>query len=74
MGSLDVVVVVWIAMSGLALWALIDIGARNGAQWPDPPAITRTGWILLVVLTGGIGAIAYLFAGPPARLGPRARR
>ena len=31
--------------------------------------MTRTVWLFLVLCTGGAGAVAYLFAGPPARLG-----
>jgi hypothetical protein len=73
MGSADWFVVLWIAAIGLALWALVDIGSRKDAQWPDPPALSRTVWLFLVLVTGGFGAVAYLLAGPPARLGPRRR-
>jgi len=61
MGWPEVVLVVWVALAGLALWSLIDILSRDRTEWPKSPSISRTAWLLIILITGGVGGIAYVF-------------
>jgi heme/copper-type cytochrome/quinol oxidase subunit 2 len=46
--------VVWLIM-------LIDCAKRDNQDFPGAGENTKTMWLLIVILTGGIGAIVYYF-------------
>ena len=46
--------IVWIIM-------LVDCVKRDNSEFPNAGESTKTMWLLIVILTGGIGAIIYYF-------------
>ena len=46
--------VVWLIM-------LIDCARRSNTDFPNATESTKMMWLLIVILTGGIGAIVYYF-------------
>lgn len=67
----DLLVAALVGMTLLLWWALFDILRRRTGEWPEPGP-SRWIWALVVILVP-LGAVFYLLAGPPARLGPRQR-
>jgi hypothetical protein len=62
-GIVVLVILVWAALLAFWIWALVD-----AIQVPDDrfyQSGTKLVWVLVIVLTGGIGAIIYLAAGRP---------
>jgi len=68
----DLLFVLLIGLGLLSWWALIDLLSRKDSEWPTD-GLSRPTWGLIVLLVPGLGALAYLVAGPPSRLGPRKR-
>ena len=46
--------VVWIMM-------LVDCAKRDNSEFPNAGESTKTMWLLIVILTSGVGAIIYYF-------------
>ena len=46
--------VVWIIM-------LVDCAKRDNSEFPNAGESTKTMWLLIVILTSGVGAIIYYF-------------
>ena len=69
----DLLFVFLIGLGLLSWWALIDLLSRKDREWPTD-GLSRLTWGLIVLIVPGLGAVAYLVAGPPSRLGPRKRR
>jgi len=46
--------VVWIIM-------LVDCVKRDNSEFPNAGESTKTMWLLIIILTGGVGAIIYYF-------------
>ncbi|MCL5070518.1 MAG: PLD nuclease N-terminal domain-containing protein [Actinobacteria bacterium] len=40
---------------------LVDCVKRDNSEFPSAGESTKTMWLLIVILTGGIGAIIYYF-------------
>lgn len=57
-----VVIVFFIAIPALMIWALIDLLQRPAQQWTDSGQ-DRLVWTLVVVLVGFVGPILYLTIG-----------
>ena len=68
----DYVVIFFLTSVALWWWTLLDVALRNSAEWPSTGP-SRPAWLCLILIAGAFGSVAYLFAGPPAKLGPRAR-
>jgi len=68
----DLTFVVLIGLGLLSWWALIDLLGRKADEWPTV-GVSRLTWGLIVFFVPALGALTYLLAGPPARLGPRKR-
>ena len=43
------------------IWMLVDVAKRNDDQFPPGGNDQKLLWILIVVLTGGIGSLIYYF-------------
>lgn len=56
------VLVLAVPSAGLWIWVLLDL-ARH-----EPEGSNRTTWMMVVALTGVIGALAYLIVRRPQRL------
>jgi hypothetical protein len=63
-GSVLILLVI-LALAALWVWALVD--AIRVPDDSDYRAGTKLVWILVIVLTGFIGAAVYLAVGRPAR-------
>jgi hypothetical protein len=59
------ILLVVLALAALWLWALVD--AIRVPDDADYRAGTKLIWVLVIVLTGFIGAAVYLAVGRPAR-------
>jgi hypothetical protein len=59
------ILLVVLALAALWLWALVD--AIRVPDDADYRAGTKLVWVLVIVLTGFIGAAVYLAVGRPAR-------
>jgi len=59
------ILLVVLALAALWLWALVD--AIRVPDDGDYRAGTKLVWVLVIVLTGFIGAAVYLAVGRPAR-------
>jgi hypothetical protein len=59
------ILLVLLALAALWVWALVD--AIRVPDDSDYRAGTKLVWILVIVLTGFIGAAVYLAVGRPAR-------
>jgi hypothetical protein len=68
----DYVLVFALASVALWWWTLADLILRKQHEWPGGD-LSRAVWGIVIVVFGALGSIAYLLAGPPAKLGPRAR-
>jgi hypothetical protein len=64
MGGVLILLVV-LALAALWIWALVD--AIRVPDDADYRAGTKLLWVLVIVLTGFIGAAVYLAVGRPAR-------
>jgi UDP-N-acetylmuramyl pentapeptide phosphotransferase/UDP-N-acetylglucosamine-1-phosphate transferase len=64
MGGVLILLVV-LALAALWIWALVD--AIRVPDDADYRAGTKLVWVLVIVLTGFIGAAVYLAVGRPAR-------
>jgi hypothetical protein len=63
--SSALILLVILALAALWVWALVDaIRVLDDAQYR---AGTKLVWVLVIVLTGLIGAAVYLAVGRPAR-------
>ena len=49
-------VIVGLASFGITVWMLIDVLKRSDAEMPN-----KVMWVLIILLTGGIGALVYFF-------------
>jgi hypothetical protein len=68
----DLLFVLLIGLGLLSWWAFIDLLSRKDGEWPTD-GLSRLTWGFIVLTVPGLGALAYLVAGPPSRLGPRKR-
>lgn len=68
----DLLFVFLIGLGLLSWWALVDLLSRKDREWPTA-GLSRVTWGVIVLMVPGLGAVAYLVAGPPSSLGPRKR-
>ncbi len=54
-------VAIWIFLLVVWIIMLIDVVKRPNDQFPGGGENTKTIWLVVVILTGGIGAIVYYF-------------
>ena len=54
-------VAVWIFLFVVWIIMLIDVAKRPNDQFPGGGENAKTMWLIIVILTGGIGAIVYYF-------------
>ncbi len=54
-------VAVWIFLFVVWIIMLVDVAKRPNDQFPGGGENAKTMWLIIVILTGGIGAIVYYF-------------
>ncbi len=65
-GNLFVLIALVIGLASLVLWvwALVDAVRRPTSEW-DAAAQNQLLWVVVIVVTGAIGALIYLFVARP---------